>query len=428
MILPQKLWQLVLVLAFLLVQQYCAAVGTTENPYQTNAGIDKNFEVIDVAHQNLNGNKLQTGQTTRIFTAGNVDDNFWLKHLGDDFKHAIHLNVGNNNSPSSGYNLTNDGTPYKIEHEYLTNVNPVQYSATKQNEQPSNQAYIKSSNSSFPHYLSANSNNTSTMGETKQTPNINLDNTQSKPFEQVFTLDHSGINLAQRFYDPKTFDIPSNSQNNKYSQYDQLRPISPKFNQQYYQQKELANIVTSNINSAKQSSPVVITLPDTRKEVQHYGDSEKAVVVKLPPVIYHSKPLYTQESTHNSKDNQQKHTNTHLQSTQEKTNTNTQHSQTYKQHQNYPQLKHTQEHNQKPESHQPTYNAQYRGDSYHPSTSDIQKSYQHQASSHDKTHKEVRYTASKQSNTAIYGNSQKDSVHGATNDYKRPSRAIEYLY
>lgn len=39
------------------------------------------------------------GQTTRIFTsAGELDEKFWLKYLGEDFRNAVHMQVDNDNN------------------------------------------------------------------------------------------------------------------------------------------------------------------------------------------------------------------------------------------------------------------------------------------------------------------------------------------
>ncbi|EDW75091.2 uncharacterized protein Dwil_GK19991 [Drosophila willistoni] len=83
----------------------------------SSAGARVEADVIDVEAAN---SKAKTGQTTRIYTTGEVDDSFWLKHLGDDFKHAIHLQVGGTNDDYHQLiNQTNNGVHEEVHHEYL---------------------------------------------------------------------------------------------------------------------------------------------------------------------------------------------------------------------------------------------------------------------------------------------------------------------
>lgn len=80
------------------------------------------YDVIDVlaATSAGVGRPKTTGQTTRIYTTGDVNEDFWLKHLGDDFKHAIHLQVGGTNEDYNRIiNQTSDGVHEEVHHEYL---------------------------------------------------------------------------------------------------------------------------------------------------------------------------------------------------------------------------------------------------------------------------------------------------------------------
>lgn len=80
------------------------------------------YDVIDVmaATSAGVGRPKTSGQTTRIYTTGDVNEDFWLKHLGDDFKHAIHLQVGGTNEDYNRIiNQTSDGVHEEVHHEYL---------------------------------------------------------------------------------------------------------------------------------------------------------------------------------------------------------------------------------------------------------------------------------------------------------------------
>ncbi|KAH8416508.1 hypothetical protein KR222_006639 [Zaprionus bogoriensis] len=80
------------------------------------------YDLIDVVAATSAGvGRPKSGQTTRIYTTGDVNDEFWLKHLGDDFKHAIHLQVGGTNDDYNRIiNQTNSaGVHEEVHHEYL---------------------------------------------------------------------------------------------------------------------------------------------------------------------------------------------------------------------------------------------------------------------------------------------------------------------
>ncbi|KAH8235495.1 hypothetical protein KR032_001677, partial [Drosophila birchii] len=91
-------------------------------------GDDEHYDVIDVMAATGTGTgtgagavgRPKSGQTTRIYTTGEVDESFWLKHLGDDFKHAIHLQVGGTNEEYNRLiNQTQNGVHEEVHHEYL---------------------------------------------------------------------------------------------------------------------------------------------------------------------------------------------------------------------------------------------------------------------------------------------------------------------
>ncbi|EDV46364.1 myb-like protein K [Drosophila erecta] len=88
-------------------------------PY--DKGDREQYDVIDVS--SVTGTAVgrpKSGQTTRIYTTGDVDESFWLKHLGDDFKHAIHLQVGGINEEYNHLiNRTQNGVHEEVHHEYL---------------------------------------------------------------------------------------------------------------------------------------------------------------------------------------------------------------------------------------------------------------------------------------------------------------------
>ncbi|XP_062140046.1 putative uncharacterized protein DDB_G0277255 [Drosophila sulfurigaster albostrigata] len=92
------------------------------NAMSTPKSTEGQYDVIDVMAATSAGvGKPKSGQTTRIYTTGDVNDDFWLKHLGDDFKHAIHLQVGGTNDDYNRIiNQTSSGGVHEeVHHEYL---------------------------------------------------------------------------------------------------------------------------------------------------------------------------------------------------------------------------------------------------------------------------------------------------------------------
>lgn len=96
------------------------AADTDADTMTTPKSTDGQYDVIDVM-ANTGMGKAKSGQTTRIYTTGEVNDDFWLKHLGDDFKHAIHLQVGGTNEDYNRIiNQTSSGGVHEeVHHEYL---------------------------------------------------------------------------------------------------------------------------------------------------------------------------------------------------------------------------------------------------------------------------------------------------------------------
>ncbi|KAH8288121.1 hypothetical protein KR054_001220, partial [Drosophila jambulina] len=87
-------------------------------------GDGEQYDVVDVMAATGTGTgaagRPKSGQTTRIYTTGEVDESFWLKHLGEDFKHAIHLQVGGTNEEYNRLiNQTHNGVHEEVHHEYL---------------------------------------------------------------------------------------------------------------------------------------------------------------------------------------------------------------------------------------------------------------------------------------------------------------------
>nr|XP_016923011.1 uncharacterized protein LOC108004583 [Drosophila suzukii] len=101
------------------VEETTQRLSGKEESFNKDGG--ENYDVIDVmGSTGTGGGSPKTGQTTRIYTTGEVDENFWLKHLGEDFKHAIHLQVGGTNEDYNRLiNHTQNGVHEEVHHEYL---------------------------------------------------------------------------------------------------------------------------------------------------------------------------------------------------------------------------------------------------------------------------------------------------------------------
>ncbi|XP_030572848.1 uncharacterized protein LOC115771323 [Drosophila novamexicana] len=144
---------MLLALAPLAIAQKAARVEEFNKDLDGNAvtpkpGTDGGFyDVVDVLAATSAGvGRPKSGQTTRIYTTGDVNDAFWLKHLGDDFKHAIHLQVGGTNDDYNRIiNQTTNGVHEEVHHEYLPGAERPGRERYRPQSAPSGPSFISSS-------------------------------------------------------------------------------------------------------------------------------------------------------------------------------------------------------------------------------------------------------------------------------------------
>lgn len=315
---------------FFIKKQSFGHNGSTESPFQQTANPD-NYEVIDVANQQGDGEynaKTMTGQTTRYFTNGEVDDDFWLKHLGEDYKNAIHMVVNNKNQyhrDHSPYNMTGSEAHIIQEDNYSSlKGNPVEYN-DKLYSMKDQAADINSAGNS---YVVENGSGTNATAEVKDTYSTTVSPTglssnetmqtleQSnrmenveKPYERDFAMPAENTNnkLVNKFYNPNSFYIRNN--NEKHEKTSQNTDTRNTYTQQQttdthrHSQTDNTNTNQKEQKTTKEEKrslksgnmPVIVNLPVPEKNVYQLDGNDKPVVLQMPPVIYHSKPTYMQQ-------------------------------------------------------------------------------------------------------------------------------------
>ncbi|XP_017485720.1 PREDICTED: TOX high mobility group box family member 3 [Rhagoletis zephyria] len=338
----ERAWRFSIVLAFLLVRHVSttALSVSTEKPSTSYKSSDDKYNFVDVAQQQGEFFQGDTAQTTRYYTLGDVDESFWLEHLGDDFKNAIHLQVAGEEQCNGVFNMSENGSAYKVQEEptndlVLENevslptpddikVEKKSKSKTKGESKKSGKMRRKSRpapKTQIPEEIAATPKSATTTGETG-----GLVESTSEAYI---------INEDQSYTEaPYKVDLK------KYAKFQHINlKYEPKANTTTQTKNSTLLENTATTNEPIEETPIVVNLPESKKLIE-LETSDTAVVVKIPPVIYHSEPTAfadPDDYTDNRQTNTHSSTETHAHSP---TETHA-HSQTETQRHTHPQTQAT---------------------------------------------------------------------------------------
>ncbi|KAI8128277.1 hypothetical protein FF38_08593 [Lucilia cuprina] len=214
------------------------------------------YDYIDVAKETASGRSK--GQTTRIFTTGDdLDETFWLKYLGEEFRHAVHLQVDSDNNVVQ----IDSKHPQQLQHNKSFNLENKVEKRTRFVRQPT--------------------------GDNKQIP-----------VESLYKLDDK-IYPTEK---PENFNTnPTTSEHNnkdKYShhQTENKKPLKNNKKKVIIHNKYKQKIIKVKPPSPLKAihEPIVVNLPEIEESEHQINGEHEPVVVQMPPVIYHQKAdLYT---------------------------------------------------------------------------------------------------------------------------------------
>ncbi|XP_036343787.1 RNA polymerase II degradation factor 1 [Rhagoletis pomonella] len=292
----ERAWRFSIVLAFLLVRHVSttALSVSTEKPSTSYKSSDDKYNFVDVAQQQGEFFQGDTAQTTRYYTLGEVDESFWLEHLGDDFKNAIHLQMDGEEQCNGVFNMSENGSAYKVQEEptndlvlenevSLPTTNDIKVekkskSKTKGESKKSGKMRRKSRpvpKTQIPEEVVATPKNATTTGETGG---------------QVESTSEAYIINEDQSYTEAPYKVDLK----KYAKFQHINlKYEPKANTttQTKNSTLLENMATTN--EPIEETPIVVNLPESKKLIE-LETSDTAVVVKIPPVIYHSEHTHLQ--------------------------------------------------------------------------------------------------------------------------------------
>lgn len=211
-----------------------AADEKTESP---------NYDVIDVAkQQTAKGQSAKSqGHTTRIFTTGDVDENFWLKYLGEEFRNAVHFEVDHDNNVR----------PSRTEHHNTNELN-CEEKRTRFVRQPVEEKAIEH----IPVESSSRHHNDNGY-PTENPETINNDNSRETKLKHL----------------------------HKNTKHNNLKQAKIKIHIKNKKPKK----TPPNTFKATHTPPIVVNIPERQKTEYQINEVESPVVVQMPPVIYHRK-------------------------------------------------------------------------------------------------------------------------------------------
>lgn len=284
---------------------------------------NQRYDYIDVAKETASGRSK--GQTTRIFTTGDdLDETFWLKYLGEEFRHAVHLQVDDDNNVVP---IEHKNKPQVFQNN-LNNIENKEEKRTRFVRQPSD--------------------------DNKQIPVESLykldDNQYPTEKPEIFNM-----NPTTSLHDTKQKHLNTSNKNTK-------KPLKPKKKvliHNKYKQKIIKVKPSSPLKAIHE--PIVVNLPQTEEAEHQINEEQVPVVVQMPPVIYHQKAdLYPGQIPNSALSNQNgniydignqkgnlyygKITNLPLNNQHHHTHSYTTHTHTFS-HSNLPESPQQQEHN-----------------------------------------------------------------------------------
>ncbi|XP_011179963.1 putative uncharacterized protein DDB_G0291608 [Zeugodacus cucurbitae] len=305
-------WRYSIVLVFLLVRHVlCNALNVSAvEPYTPAKSSDDKYDFVDVAQQQGETSKSETGQTSRFFTSGDVDETFWLEHLGEDFKNAIHLQVGGEERCNGVFNMSENGSAYKVQDEPIDKPviqNEVKIPPTndKPNEEKSKKKAkadgikksrkIRRKSKPEPKFESPATTVEPIRGDTnskKEQPQTDI--TPKQPFSGNEQCYNEVLNKNDYKEDLK-----------KYKKFQHINlKYAPEYNNSVSKKSQYPND-TLIMDQTLEEMPVVVNLPESNKMIE-LETNDAPVVVKMPPVIYHREPLnVTDSDAENYADNTQ---------------------------------------------------------------------------------------------------------------------------
>ncbi|XP_018800756.1 PREDICTED: RNA polymerase II degradation factor 1 [Bactrocera latifrons] len=374
-------WRFYIVLVFLLVRHVSSSalnVSTIETYTPVKSSDDK-YDFVDVAQQHGEPSESETGQTSRFFTSADVDEAFWLEHLGEDFKNAIHLQVGGEERCNGVFNMSENGAAYKVQDESINK--PV-----LQNEVKAPKTDDKTTGEKSKKKAKADATKKVRKIRRKQKPEPKTDNvattvepttndTNTKKEQSDITTKEQYGGTGQCYNDV----VDKNNYKEDLKKYKKFQHINIKYAPEYTQTTAKKKIQykndTSILDQTLEAMPVVVNLPESNKMIE-LETNDAPVVVKMPPVIYHREPINVTDSENYTDNRQTQSTQSQAEQTlvgEQTQSVNTQYTQhpysamTYEQQQHYQQFEQyspntnyaqTQQHTQYPlqiqDSHYPT--------------------------------------------------------------------------
>ncbi|XP_053947605.1 putative cyclin-dependent serine/threonine-protein kinase DDB_G0272797/DDB_G0274007 [Anastrepha ludens] len=274
-------WWYSIVLVFLLVRHSAALNVTTEEPYFLD---EKN-------------NQGERALTTRFYTSGDVDETFWLKHLGDDFKNAILLQV-DGEERSNGEN----GSAYKTQEESRNNPvreNEVQLSETyDETLEENNKKKVKGDN------------NKARKSRRRPSPEQNIEKPERSKNATKMEMGQNAQNAtSDQFYssnDQRSYEeaLKNMQYQEKLEKYTRDQNINLKNTPDNSNVAIKTNNALDNSTLTIEGTPVVVSLPESSKLLELETNDTPVV---LPSMIYHS------DHTHMADQGRQYTDNTHTQ-------------------------------------------------------------------------------------------------------------------
>ncbi|XP_067639846.1 SUN domain-containing protein 2 [Eurosta solidaginis] len=294
-------WQYSIFLAFLSmhVRHSNALNYSIDVPYTPYRSSDGKYDFVDVAQQQSEISKQQseTGQTSRFYTSADVDEKFWLKELGDDYKNAIHMQVSGDERHNGVFNMSENGSAYKVQPienlNTIVNNNEIKISAgnqgknRKRNKIENNEG--KKRQKKLKHEKISEKVEQSIKIKSNATKHANK------------TEAHIEENITETTALDKKLKENVHEDLSKYTKFQHIHmQYAPELKGKDDQENQALTNQTLTDQTIEQSS-VVVNLPETSNVVEVEAN-DAPVVVNMPPVIYHSKPanLTDQDSNDNT--------------------------------------------------------------------------------------------------------------------------------
>ena len=209
------------------------------------------------------------GKTTRIFTSEDgLDETFWLKYLGEEYRNAVHMEVDNNNNVIPVEKKPARKISRNLNAHIEKNAERSRFVRQSADKISSNLGAHIEKNGSATRFVRQSSR------DKKHLP------VQSKyPTEK-----------PEMFFDKTTSKTPNNTKNHKhfYTNNKSLNNKNKIFIHNKYKQKIIKVKPSSAVKAIHE--PIVVNLPENDVSDEHQINGEqKPFVVQIPPVIYHQK-------------------------------------------------------------------------------------------------------------------------------------------